>query len=269
VDYLHLLIISMDYLVRRFNINARLAITVHDEIRYLVAHEDRYKAAMALQISNLWTRAMFSQQVGIEDLPQSVAFFSAVDIDHVLRKEVDMDCVTPSHPEKIPHGESLDINQLLEKGVEAYLDPSIVPKDGPIDLDKFAYTPRTSVMEELDGGDESDVAYIKAQITSDDKELKAIVKEAENESSSTRENTKPSSTGSRGSGSSGSGAPRGRRPKPKVPIPPHAQPQQAVLMEVEDRWSMGYKKALGGNKPWLTERKAQWTKKWADDGWEV
>ena len=29
---------------------------------------------------------------------QSVAFFSSVDIDRVLRKEVDMDCKTPSNP---------------------------------------------------------------------------------------------------------------------------------------------------------------------------
>lgn len=34
----------------------------------------------------------------MNDLPQSVAFFSAVDIDQCLRKEVNMDCVTPSNP---------------------------------------------------------------------------------------------------------------------------------------------------------------------------
>ena len=279
VDYLHLLIVSMDYLIRRFNLNARLAITVHDEIRYLVAQEDQYRAAMALQISNLWTRAMFSQQMGIEDLPQSVAFFSAVDIDHVLRKEVDMDCVTPSHPEKIPHGESLDINQLLEKGEKARLDPSIVPKHGPIDLDQYTYTPRKSVMAELNGesDEESDVAYIKAQITSDDRELKAIVKEAESGLSPDEKPPKSSSTSGKGPGSSGSGSgsgsglPRGRRPKPKVPIPPHAQPQQAMLMEVEDRWGIGYKKALGGNKPWLIGKngKVSGGQKWFNDGWEV
>ncbi|ETI21617.1 hypothetical protein G647_07964 [Cladophialophora carrionii CBS 160.54] len=272
VDYLHLLIIAMDYLIRRFNLDARLAITVHDEIRYLVAHQDRYRAAMALQISNLWTRAMFSQQMGIEDLPQSVAFFSAVDIDHVLRKEVDMDCVTPSHPEKIPHGESLDISQLLEVGDKAYLDPNVVPKDGPIDLDKYKYTQRKSVMEILNGDGESDVAYVRAQITSDDKELRDIIKEMEKESSSAGEKattTKSGTTGTKGFGSSGSCLPRGRRPKPKVPIPAHAQPQQAMLMEVEDRWSMGYNKAFGGDKPWLTEKKSDWTRKWASDGWEV
>jgi DNA polymerase gamma 1 len=70
VDYLHLLIVSMEHLLRKYEINARLSITVHDEIRYLVKNEDAYRAAMALQISNLWTRAMFSQELGINDVPQ-------------------------------------------------------------------------------------------------------------------------------------------------------------------------------------------------------
>lgn len=54
---------------------------------------------------------MFAYKLGLQDLPQSVAFFSAVDIDRCLRKEVTMNCVTPSNPtgmEKkygIPQGE--------------------------------------------------------------------------------------------------------------------------------------------------------------------
>ena len=173
VDYLHLLIISMDYLIRRFNINARLAITVHDEIRYLVKEEDKYRSAMALQVANVWTRAMFSQQMGINDLPQSCAYFSAVDIDHVLRKEVDMDCVTPSHPHKIPHGESVSMAQLLDKGHSAYLDPQIEPMSR-IELDQYEYTPRQSVMAEL--GESKNVEFMKAQISSDAKELNDIIK---------------------------------------------------------------------------------------------
>ena len=86
---------------------------------------------MAMQIANVWTRAMFAQQMGINELPQSCAYFSAVDIDHVLRKEVDMDCVTPSHSTPIPHGESLDIMALLDKGREAELDPKIKSNDPP------------------------------------------------------------------------------------------------------------------------------------------
>ncbi|PIO33889.1 hypothetical protein AB205_0177620 [Aquarana catesbeiana] len=43
-------------------------------------------------------RCMFAYKLGMLDLPQSVAFFSAVDIDRCLRKEVNMDCATPSNP---------------------------------------------------------------------------------------------------------------------------------------------------------------------------
>ncbi|OBR13682.1 DNA polymerase family A [Colletotrichum higginsianum IMI 349063] len=178
VDYLHLLIVGMDYLTRRFNIDARLAITVHDEIRYLVRDHDKYRAAMALQVANVWTRAMFAQQVGINDLPQSVAYFSAIDIDHVLRKEVDMDCVTPSHKTAIPPGESIDITALLAKGAEACLDPSIVPDPAHAPkLDGIEYTPRTPVMDTLEDSTSADPYFLKAQIVSTEIELSQVLKD--------------------------------------------------------------------------------------------
>ncbi|KAL9102107.1 MAG: hypothetical protein Q9163_002711 [Psora crenata] len=215
VDYLHLLIISMDYLIRRFNIDARLVITVHDEIRYLVKEEDKYRGAMALQVSNLWTRAMFSQQMGIDDLPQSCAYFSAVDIDHVLRKEVDMDCVTPSHPAKIPHGESLTIAELLEKGKEAYLDPNAVPKS-PIELHKYHYKPRSSIMAEL--ADNEDINFLKAQISSETKELNGIIKDMQKRNASLA-NENPRTVKQISSR--------------KLPvIPSYAQPQEPRLMDM-------------------------------------
>ncbi|KAG6121814.1 DNA-directed DNA polymerase gamma mip1 [Claviceps humidiphila] len=178
VDYLHLLVVSMDFLVRRYNINARLAITVHDEIRYVVKAEDKYRAAMALQVANLWTRAMFSQQVGIDDLPQSCAFFSAIDIDHVLRKEVDMDCITPSHLTPLPSGESLDIFQLLDKGQQAFLDPAIVPEAHSAPrLDNYPYSPRTPVMQAIQDASSNQPTFIKAQILNDDMELANLIQE--------------------------------------------------------------------------------------------
>lgn len=183
VDYLHLLVVAMDYLIRRFNINARLSITVHDEIRYLVKDEDKYRSAMALQVANLWTRCMFAQQVGIDDLPQSCAFFSAVDIDHVLRKEVDLDCVTPSHKTPIPSGESIDILQLLKKGNEARLDDTLTAEKYAPRLDHIAYVPREPVMESLKKQDTStaDLAFIRAQITANVNELNEIYKERRKE----------------------------------------------------------------------------------------
>ena len=115
VDYLHLLIVSMEHLIQTYNIEARYLISVHDELRYLVAERDRYRAALALQVANLWTRCLFAYRLGMDDLPQGVAFFSAVDVDSVLRKEVDMPCITPSHPNPIPPGESLSIEQVLSR----------------------------------------------------------------------------------------------------------------------------------------------------------
>lgn len=168
VDYLHLLIISMDYLTRRYAIPARLALTVHDEIRYLVPDAHRFRCAMALQIANLWTRAMFSQQMGIDDLPQACAWFSAVDVDHVLRKEVDMECVTPSHPHVIPPGTSLDIRQLLEMGEPARLDFAAVDEGGKHfpRPERFEYVHRRPVMEglEIEEGVAGGTKYLQAQI---------------------------------------------------------------------------------------------------------
>ncbi|KAM9854974.1 DNA polymerase subunit gamma-1 [Aulostomus maculatus] len=119
VDYLHLMLVAMKWLFEEHDIDGRFCISIHDEVRYLVRTEDRHRAALALQITNLLTRSMFSHALGMHDLPHSVAFFSAVDIDKCLRKEVDMDCVTPSNPTGVerryglPPGEALDIYQII------------------------------------------------------------------------------------------------------------------------------------------------------------
>uniref|UniRef100_UPI00398F448B DNA polymerase subunit gamma-1 n=1 Tax=Pristiophorus japonicus TaxID=55135 RepID=UPI00398F448B len=121
VDYLHLMLVSMKWLFEEFGIDGRFCISIHDEVRYLVNSEDRYRAALALQITNLLTRCMFAYKLEMQDLPQSVAFFSAVDVDQCLRKEVTMDCQTPSNVTGlqrrygIPQGEALDIYQIIEK----------------------------------------------------------------------------------------------------------------------------------------------------------
>lgn len=121
VDYLHLMLISMRWLMDEYSIRGRFAVSIHDEVRFLVASEDRYRAALALQVTNLLTRAFFAWRLGIKDLPQSVAFFSSVEVDSVLRKEVDQDCLTPSNPHGlergygIAKGEALDIYEVLAK----------------------------------------------------------------------------------------------------------------------------------------------------------
>lgn len=71
---------------------------------------------------------MFAYKVGIDDLPLSVAFFSSVEIDKVLRKHHMDDSVTPSNPLGIKgaygigHGMSLDIHEILEKTNNGKMD---------------------------------------------------------------------------------------------------------------------------------------------------
>jgi DNA polymerase gamma 1 len=85
-----------------------------------------------------------------------VAFFSAVDIDHVLRKEVNMDCVTPSHPTPIPFGESLDMYSLLARD-DASLGKSEIIDSSPRRL----YRPRGHVL----GSAHANIEFLDAQIT--------------------------------------------------------------------------------------------------------
>ena len=115
VDYLHLLLVAMKWLMAEkcYNIQGRFMISIHDEVRYMVRHEDRYKAALALQTANLLVRAMFCSRLGMAGLPRDVAFFSSVDVDQVMRKEPDMECVTPSNPQGLNHGYGIQIGESL------------------------------------------------------------------------------------------------------------------------------------------------------------
>ncbi|XP_024083645.1 DNA polymerase subunit gamma-1, mitochondrial [Cimex lectularius] len=118
VDFLHLMLVCMRWFLGN---EARFCLSFHDEVRYLVPERQKYKAALALHVTNLLTRAFCVSRLGMTDLPQSVAFFSSVDVDVVLRKESTDDNKTPSNPfglskgYGVPIGESLDIYKAILK----------------------------------------------------------------------------------------------------------------------------------------------------------
>ena len=112
VDYLHILMLLMDWFIKVNKIDCQFLISVHDEIRYLCHDKDVYKASLMLQISNLLTRAFFSERIGVYSLPLQCSFFSAVDVDTVLRK--DPFTASETFPE-IPNGTTMDMNELLDK----------------------------------------------------------------------------------------------------------------------------------------------------------
>merc|ERR1719445_2722203 len=121
VDYLHLMLVAVEWLFQEMGIKGRFCISIHDEVRYMVVSEDRYKASLALHMANLLVRCEVCAKLGLTSLPASTAFFSSVDVDKVLRKEPGADCVTPSNSlglEKghgISRGESLNIWQTLDR----------------------------------------------------------------------------------------------------------------------------------------------------------
>ncbi|GAA6024384.1 hypothetical protein JCM8202_004690 [Rhodotorula sphaerocarpa] len=171
VDYLHLLLVSMEYLNKRYGIDARYLISVHDEIRYLVKEEDKYRAALALQIANLWTRSLFAYRLQMPDLPQGCAFFSAVDIDSCFRKEVNMPCVTPSNPEPIPFGESLDIDETL-----ARTSGTLTSTNGPVDDGATRLSPPTLTEEEARGEQHrvAELQFLQAQTVTSSRDVKRL-----------------------------------------------------------------------------------------------
>ena len=76
VDFLHLLLVTVEWLFQELGVRGRFVISIHDEIRYLVASEDRYKASLALHLANLMVRSEVSAKLGLDSLPASTAFFS-------------------------------------------------------------------------------------------------------------------------------------------------------------------------------------------------
>jgi len=106
-------LVSMNWLCAEYKIKARFVISIHDEIRFLVCEEDKYRLALALNISNMLVRAAISEKVGIRELPMSIAFFSQVDVDTILRKEVDTRVKMPDG-RQVPPGEGLTIEKVLE-----------------------------------------------------------------------------------------------------------------------------------------------------------
>ncbi|VDO54070.1 unnamed protein product [Haemonchus placei] len=113
VDFLHLLLLCMEWLCKENNIRARFVISIHDEVRYLCPEEDAPRLALALMLSNMYVRSFISSKLGIEQLPLSVAFFSQVDCDTVLRKEVHIPCFN-ADGSPVPEGITYTIEDLLK-----------------------------------------------------------------------------------------------------------------------------------------------------------
>ncbi|KAF8609716.1 hypothetical protein BDV93DRAFT_602342 [Ceratobasidium sp. AG-I] len=175
VDYLHMLIVSVDYLIKTYDLKARYLISIHDEVRYLAKEEDKYRLALALQIANLWTRSMFAYKLGFDNLPQSVAFFSAVDVDKYLRKEVYMQCVTPSQPIPLPPGESLTIDQIIELTGGGLLHRDGFPSNPPLPQNPVSLS-KEYVAPNVKAHRQSSDLFLRAQASTNEDEVRILAR---------------------------------------------------------------------------------------------
>lgn len=73
VDFLHLLLVAMNWLCHEYEIDARFVISIHDEVRYLCPDEEAPRVALALMLAHLYVRTFISHRVGFRQLP-SVSF---------------------------------------------------------------------------------------------------------------------------------------------------------------------------------------------------
>jgi DNA polymerase gamma 1 len=118
VDFLHLMLVCMRWLMGD---KIRFCLSFHDEVRYIVKEEHANQAALAMHVTNLLTRSFCVSRLGFDSLPQSIAFFTSVEIDKILRKEAENDCKTPSNQHgfsggySIKPGESVNIYEAVER----------------------------------------------------------------------------------------------------------------------------------------------------------
>ncbi|KAJ7909346.1 DNA polymerase family A-domain-containing protein [Mycena leptocephala] len=116
VDYLHLLIVSMDY--------SHSQIRHTGQVSYLCPRRTAIPSSPIqtgtaqlwhCKIANVWTRSMFAYKLGMDDLPQGVAFFPLSTWTEFSARK--LTCLASPLRNRMPfrRGESLNIEAVLQK----------------------------------------------------------------------------------------------------------------------------------------------------------
>lgn len=103
-DLRDLLVCFMAILIEENDLDAKLAIYVHDEPRYLVALDDALPFANLLQFAHRAIMKYVCEVLELDpaDLPPNLEQFDSVEIDRVWRKDAHADCLTPTQSVPIP-----------------------------------------------------------------------------------------------------------------------------------------------------------------------
>lgn len=111
---LHAFLTGMNYLLRKYDIQARFSMSIHDSILYLCKEEDAKTVAALYQVAHLWSWAWLRYNLGTLEMPMSNAWLSSVEVDKYFRKCATESTVTVSQPVEAHHGEAFGIEELVE-----------------------------------------------------------------------------------------------------------------------------------------------------------
>jgi DNA polymerase gamma 1 len=113
-DLLHVFVCLLDHFIKKLGIQGRFIFSYHDEQWSIVREEDANRMANVFQLCHILTWSLFYESVGFDTIPFNYLFFSSVNVDRVIRKEVTnswkkgegyIGTRTPSNPdEQIPEG---------------------------------------------------------------------------------------------------------------------------------------------------------------------
>ncbi|MFZ9244483.1 MAG: DNA polymerase, partial [Burkholderiaceae bacterium] len=98
-EMLGIILTATHWLMDEFKVQGQFAVSIHDELSWMVPEKSAKLFAGLFQIAHVISWARFHAGCGVNDLPLSRAFFSAVSIDNRIRKSPFEKTVTPSNPQ--------------------------------------------------------------------------------------------------------------------------------------------------------------------------
>jgi len=89
VDILHIFVTLLNHFIQRYGIQGCFIISIHDEVWSMVIESQVDLMAQIFQLCHLLTWALVYQSLGFESIPFDRCFFSSINVDYCIRKEVD------------------------------------------------------------------------------------------------------------------------------------------------------------------------------------
>lgn len=111
-DWRDSLVVMTKYFYDYYQVRGRLMLTIHDEIRTLVHQDDVKQASYCLMLAHVYTTALFIDQLGLDLVPASKAWFEELDCTKHLSKAWDKPGKCPEYPEGLPTGYRVTANDV-------------------------------------------------------------------------------------------------------------------------------------------------------------